>query len=348
VVAKGPPARTALVQRVLIVLPFPDSTHLLDDHAALRARFAEDGFVYLRDVIDHDMLLELRAQITRICATHGWFDPSRSPMDAVTCVEPCVEGDDRYFEVYDDVQRLEAFHAVPHHPSVRACMTALLGDSAFPHPLGIARLIFPGNEEWATPPHQDYPNNQGTPDLYACWMPLGDCPTRLGALSVLRGSHRFGVAPLEFSLGPGNRQARLDARFQGLEWVGGDFDLGDAVIFHSHTVHRSLPNVAECLRLSVDYRFQREREPLVEGCLRPHFARLTWEEIYRDWDREDLKYYWRDKRYTVVPWDPTFHKLSEEEQAESMRIARNWRPEARIQLAKELIELRRSQARDAP
>jgi ectoine hydroxylase-related dioxygenase (phytanoyl-CoA dioxygenase family) len=220
-----------------------------------------------------------------------------------------------------------------------------LGGTAFPHPLGIARLIFPGNEEWATPPHQDFPNNQGTEDLYACWTPLGDCPVALGSLSLLRGSHRLGMAPLEFSLGPGNRRARLDERFQQRDWVGGDFELGDTVIFHSLTMHRSLPNVTDRLRLSVDYRFQREGEALTEGCLEPHFARLRWEDIYRNWSREDLKYYWHDKRYTVVPWDPTLHALSEDEQHATMRNPAHWRPDDRRQLAKELFALRKAARR---
>ncbi len=318
---------------------FTDSTDLLDTPNALRARFDEDGYVFLRGVIDHDLLLDVHRQITSLCAAKGWFEPGTDPLDAMTCVAPSVEGDDPYFEVYDDVQRLEAFHAVPHDPTVRRCMTALLGESAFPHPLSIARLVFPENEEWATPPHQDYPNNQGTPDLYACWMPLGACPAELGSLSILSGSHRLGVAPLEFSLGAGNRRARLDRRFEGLEWAGGDFGLGDAVVFHSHTVHRSLPNTTDRMRLSVDYRFQREGEALTEGCLQPHFGRLTWDDIYRGWTRPDLQYYWRNKRFTVSPWDPAYHELSEAEQLTGMRDPANWRLEDRRLLAAELLRL---------
>jgi ectoine hydroxylase-related dioxygenase (phytanoyl-CoA dioxygenase family) len=321
------------------VLAFTDSTELLDTPNALRARFDEDGYVFLRGAIDRDLLLDVRRRITSVCAAHGWFELGTDPLDAITCVEPCVEGDDRYFEVYDDVQRLEALHAVPHHSTVRRCMTALLGESAFPHPLSIVRLVFPENEEWATPPHQDYPNNQGTPDLYACWMPLGACPAELGSLSILSGSHRLGVAPLEFSLGAGNRRARLDGRFEELGWVGDDFDLGDAVIFHSHTVHRSLPNTTDRMRVSVDYRFQREGEPLTEGCLEPHFGRLTWDDIYRGWKRRDLQYFWRKKHFMVSPWDPAYHELSEEEQLAGMRNPANWRLEDRRLLAAELLKL---------
>lgn len=304
---------------------FTDSTPLLEDPEALLARFEEDGYVYLRGVVDTGLLAEAREAITTVCAAHGWLVPGTDPMDAIPRIEPRVEGEPQYFEVYDDVQRLQSFHAVPHDPSVRRCMTPLLGETAFPHPLSIARLSFPDNDEWATPEHQDYPNNQGTTELYACWIPLGDCPVELGGLSILRGSHRFGVLPLRAALGAGHRRATLDERFADLEWVGGDFAAGDALVFHSLTVHRSLPNRSDRLRLSVDYRFQREGDALTEGCLEPHFGRVAWEDVYATWDRDDLKYYWRDKAYTVEPWDAALFAVSDEDYEEHMRQWLLWR-----------------------
>jgi hypothetical protein len=83
------------------------------------------------------------------------------------------------------------------------------------------------------------------------------------------------------------------------------------------------------MRLSVDYRFQREHEPLTPGCLEPHFGRLSWEEIYSGWSRDDLKYYWRDKQYEVVPWDSTLHPLSAEHRKEAVRQWMLWQRELR-------------------
>ena len=304
---------------------FEDSGALVDDPVALRARFERDGYVFLRGAIDRDVLLEARQAISGVLRRHGWLEPSDDPTEAVPVTGPFVEGEPKFLEAYDDVQRLEAFHAVPHHASVRRGMTALLGPTAFPHPLSIARLVFPGNEEWTTPPHQDYPNNQGTYDLYACWMPLADCSVEEGNLSILRGSHKLGTAPLRASLGAGNRRAQLDDRHDGLDWVGGDMRLGDALVFHSLTVHRALPNRGRTMRLSVDYRFQREGEALTPGCLEPHFGRLSWEDVYQGWDRDDLRYYWRDKAYTVDDWDESYHAIDDEQFEELLRDWLRWR-----------------------
>ena len=94
---------------------FDDSSGLLDDPAGLRARFGRDGYVLL-GVVDRDVLLDARRAICGVLHDHGWLDPSRDPMAAVPQVGPFVEGEAKFLEAYDDVQRLEAFHAVPHHP----------------------------------------------------------------------------------------------------------------------------------------------------------------------------------------------------------------------------------------
>jgi Phytanoyl-CoA dioxygenase (PhyH) len=305
--------------------PFDDSSPLLDDPGALQGRFERDGYVLLRGAVDRDLLLAARRGITSVLHAHGWLDPGHDPMSAIPQSGPFVEGEPKFLEAYDDVQRLEAFHAVPHHASVRRCMTALLGPTAFPHPLSIARLVFPGNEEWTTPPHQDYPNNQGTFDLYACWMPLADSSVHDGTLSILRSSHKLGIAPLRASLGAGNRRAELNHRYEELDWVGGDLGLGDALIFHSLTVHRALPNRGRSMRLSVDYRFQREGEALTDGCLQPHFARLSWDDIYAGWGRDDLKYYWRSKLYTADEWDTSYHAIDNDEFTDLLRDWLRWR-----------------------
>jgi len=304
--------------------PLFDSSGLLSDTASLRQRFDADGYVYVPGLIDPDLLLDLRRQIVEICRDCQWLKPGTDPMDAISWTVPKVEGEEAYFEVYDRIQRLQDFHALAHEPRVLGLMRALLGDSAFPHPLSVARLVFPESRDWSTPPHQDYVNNQGTADLYACWIPLSDCPRALGSLAILEGSHRLGLQPVEYSLGAGHRQTTLPPEASTLCWVAGDFGLGDAIAFHSLTIHRALANETDRMRLSVDYRYQAEGEDTTERCFRPHFERLDWEQIYRGWDREDLKYYWRDKQFNVVPWDAELGELPDEHLAEAVKLQRRF------------------------
>jgi hypothetical protein len=104
-----------------------------------------------------------------------------------------------------------------------------------------------------------------------------------------------------------------------LTWRAGNFQLGDVIIFHSLTVHRSLPNASDRLRISVDYRFQREGEPLTENCLKPHFQRLAWDEIYQNWNRSDLKFYWKRKSFPIAAWNPHMHDLPDAHLAGAIR-----------------------------
>jgi ectoine hydroxylase-related dioxygenase (phytanoyl-CoA dioxygenase family) len=282
-----------------------DSSDLLDDADALRQRLSEDGYLYLREVLDREAVLQLRRELLGILARHGWISGGLKLLDGQAVVEPLHEEMPEHAPVYDDIQRLEAFHAFAHRPELMAIMRAALGPSAFPHPLKICRIGFPDFYEATTPPHQDYPNNQGTTNLTAAWIPVGDLPMDLGPVAILRGSHRYGVLPLGGHMGPGRRQAKVPRKMlEELRWVTSDFAAGDVLVFNSLTVHAALHNITEFdLRLSVDFRYQLEGEALTEICLHPHFQRLTWEDVYEGWESDEYQYYWKDLRYEVVPFE---------------------------------------------
>ncbi len=284
--------------------PFAAATALLGDPAALRRRMHADGYLYLPGLLDAAELAALRADILGACAAHGWLAPGTPVLDGIACGPPRLEGDPSYFEVYDDVQRLERFHRLRHDPQLTALLGSLFEAPLFPHPLAVCRLAFPNAAEDATPPHQDYPNNQGSLDTYAAWMPLGPCPRELGSIAVLQGSHRFGLLPMRASRGAGNRTTMPRADLQALPWVSGDLAAGDVLVFHSLTVHRSLANrTADRLRVSVDYRYSALGQPVSDAVLRPHFGRLAWEEIYCGWQSRDGTHYWRDLPLQVVPYE---------------------------------------------
>jgi ectoine hydroxylase-related dioxygenase (phytanoyl-CoA dioxygenase family) len=299
--------------------PMRASNELLSDTAALRERMDEEGYLYLRGLIDSDRIAALRSEMLAVLVDQGW---TRADLGSARPQRPPVrEGDEEYFEAYDEIQKLESFHSLAHDAALMEVMREVLGGTAFPHPLKVARLAFPGAPEVSTPPHQDYLNNQGTQTLTAAWIPVGDCPMEHGTLAILRGSNRFGVLPLQFHLGAGNRRAVLPAEMQErLRWVTTDMAAGDVLLFGALTVHAALNNAMFDMRLSVDFRYQPEGEELTELVLEPHFGRLSWEEIYAGWDSDELKYYWRDLDYQVVPYDTSEFEASEPSEEEVIRV----------------------------
>jgi ectoine hydroxylase-related dioxygenase (phytanoyl-CoA dioxygenase family) len=292
--------------------PMFEANSLLGNAAAVHARMNEDGYLFFRNIVPVDILTALRDQVTQILAEEGWIEGGAQRMLANAIVRPLREGQPRFFKAHDRIIKLETLHSLAHESNLMNVLRQALGETVFPHPLSIVRLIFPDSPELATPPHQDFPNNQGTPNLTAAWIPLGDCAIQDGSLAVMEGSHKYGVLPLKFHLGAGNRRAVLNEDVLSCRWVGADFKAGDVVLFSALTVHKAMENYnLERMRLSVDFRYQLEGEALTAGCLQPHFNRVSWEEIYRDWTSDKLKYYWRAKDFVEVPWDSTLHELPE-------------------------------------
>ena len=282
---------------MLTELPFEDSTPLLGNAAALRERMDRDGFFYFRHLLPRETVLDLRRQILLICQKYGWLAPGAPLMDGIA--DPSVDQMEPFCGVgvtqdaYADVYRLEAFHRLAQQAAIIGVMEQLTGETVLAHPRHIARLMFPTKYNAPTPPHQDHLHIQGSKTVFTCWMPLGDCPEALGGLQVMRGSHKVGMLPLREDPGAGGRAVVIDGLQQ--EWRHGDFEAGDALIFHSLTVHRSVPNTfKDHLRLSVDYRYQPISLPITEGSLLPHCGVLAWDDVYAAWPQaDDLKYYWR-------------------------------------------------------
>lgn len=289
------------------------SNPLLGREGALRERLAGEGYLFFRGLLPESDLLDLRRNICEVLRERGWIRGGEELLDARVATLPHREGEPGFLETLQSAMKLESLHRLAHHPALLDLMRQALGPSAFPHPLSILRMVFPQAPELSTPPHQDYPNNQGTPNLTAAWIPLGDCPTSAGSIAVLEGSNRFGLLPLDFHLGPGNRAAVLDERLAECRWLAADMRLGDVLLFPALTVHRALHNLdPKRLRLSVDFRYQLEGEALTPTCLEPHFGCLDWSEIYAGWESREFQYYWRDKDYELVPWQEDMHALPPE------------------------------------
>ena len=272
--------------------PFFDSNQLLGAPNELRRRAQEDGYLFFRGLVSHQAIDDLRRDITGILEEAGWLDDGTDPMEAISTADAKIIGTPEFNPVYDAIQRLESFQTMAHREEILDVAAALLGEPPMPQPSTIVRAIFANAPEHTTPAHQDYVLVQGTPEVWTCWIPLGACPHELGGLAVLRGSHRRGVLPVSEALGAGGVAVNSDA-LTG-EWLTSPFELGDALLFHSKTVHLGLPNLtADRVRLSVDYRYQKKTDPITEVNLGVHQGRLTWEQVYEHWESDEYQYYWR-------------------------------------------------------
>jgi hypothetical protein len=258
---------------------FSDSSASLSDAPALSARMREDGYLFIRGLAPRDALLELRRAILEICRDAGWIDSSSADLmhGKWSGAGPFTEGEPEYQAVYKRIINHPLFLAWPDREEFGRTLAKIAGAPVQAHRLRIGRITFPNNVQQTTGAHQDFQYIRGAADTYTIWTPIGDCPIELGGLAVLRGSHHGGFIEHRFFkekkyAGHGLADDQLPAS-PGIEWHAGDFAAGDVLIFHSHTIHKALPNLTkDRLRLSTDNRYTRAGDAIAEISTKSHYG----------------------------------------------------------------------------
>jgi hypothetical protein len=267
------------------------------DSVSLKSEMETYGYVFIRDLMPKRDLEQLLSDMIRIASDEGWTIEGSAPSDrmanpAMACFDP----EPKYKQAANRAFRLERLHALTHHPVLTDAMKRLMGPRLLVHPKPIARMIFPNCEGALLHAHQDNSGIAGSSESYTVWMPLHDCLQGQGTLEIKEASHLSGLLTTEGYIKPETAP--------GGDWVGGRINAGDAVFFHSLTVHRSTLNTSNQLRFSVDCRFQSYDEAVSPlEIVFPNRAKggRTWEATYADWKHDDLKYYWRDLPLRLKP-----------------------------------------------
>ena len=246
-----------------------ESSDLLGDTSGLRRRLGDQGFLFFRGLLPVAAVGEVRAAVLAAIGEEGWLAAGTEPEDRRPGPVVVREADQRWWPAYQKIQSLECFHHLAFAPQLVGLVSGLIDGPVLVHPRKIARVTFPGSD-YPTPPHQDFPLIQGTPDVLTVWLPLAECSPRDGALRVLTHSPRKGLRLRQPTAGVGGVGVPVFPE-EEQDWASATYQPGDVLVFHSLTVHWAPPNRGDRLRLSCDYRYQRADEPVVEGSLQPHY-----------------------------------------------------------------------------
>ena len=284
--------------------PFVVSSDIAHDPAALAERMRQDGYLFMPGLLPPAAVANVQRQVGAIVRDAGWLRRDL-PVEAAEA-DPagfCVDPEPAYLEVLRRINRLEDYHALKHHPALTGFLEGLLGGEILAHPRVLMRNIFPAREAFTTKSHQDYPNVQGTTEVYTAWVPLIDIPMEVGPLQVAPGTH--GGEIYDFHIGAGAGGIEITEPFAG-RWVSGGFRQGDVLFFHSLTVHKGVPNRSTRLRMSMDVRYQLLSEPFNIDNANADGQPLAWDDIYAGWTSDTLKYYWRQRPLNLAPFDRTW------------------------------------------
>lgn len=277
----------------------------------LRDSMNSKGYLLIRDVLPRKAINSVLGEVSEVLYSEGWLMPQCDPVERIAKMgAACGDPDPAFKQAYQKVFNLEPFHTLPHQARLQRVMKMLVGECLLIHPKPIGRLIFPHCERLVVHPHQDYEFMGGDTEFFTAWIPLHDCPTSVGPLRILEGSHRFGFQPHEKEnlhvpeIAVGNEL--------GSRWVGAQVNAGDVLIFHSLTVHAASPNLSNQLRLSLDCRFQDSRRAVNPSNL--VFAGesgKSWEKTYAAWTSDELKYYWKKLPLRFQPTKAEILELAE-------------------------------------
>jgi hypothetical protein len=286
------------------VQSFVDSTDLIQDGAALATRIRRDGYLFLRGLLPPDAIRAVQRKVGEIARADGWLRRDRPIEDAIA--DPagfCIDPDPTYLHTLRRINHLEDYHALKHHPALIALFERMLGGPILPHPRVLMRNIFPARDEFTTKAHQDFPNVQGSTEVFTAWIPLIACPMEVGPLQVATGSHTQGVFDFHIAAGAGGIEIVDPLQDQ---WVSNGFALGDVLIFHSMAVHKGVPNRSDRLRMSMDVRYQLVGEPFNPDNANADGQPLAWDDIYAGWRSKNFQYYWQRLPLTLSEFDRTW------------------------------------------
>lgn len=253
------------------------SAHLVDDADALRAKMQAEGYLFLPGYLNRADVLQARAEIAACLEREGVLDPNfpREQLvarsDATSTMRPDL--------VKANVPLLKVLYDGP----MIAFYEKFFGEEIRHFDYTWFRAVLPGK---GTPPHMDIVYmGRGTHELLTAWTPLGDVSLQLGGLMILEKSHlherlnqnyaqrdvdrvctnktRADGKPIQprgyLSDFPDKLRANLGGR-----WLTAQYRAGDLLTFTSKTIHASLDNASNQLRLSTDTRYQPAAAPVDE------------------------------------------------------------------------------------
>jgi hypothetical protein len=235
-----------------------DSTPLLENAVALRARLAEDGYLLLRGAIDRHHVLAAGAAVLSAAEQQGWLSS---------------DGRGRFLGD-EDIARSRPVLDVLEAPALFDLFGRLFGEPALTFPYKWMRLV--GRTEFTGAHIDRVYMSRGSSRLTTAWIPLGDVPLERGPLAVCLGSHRLdGFDHLHDTYGEVDvDRDMIDGIFTsdplevteafGGRWCTSSFAAGDILVFSMRTMHASLSNTSDGCRISCDVRFQPATEPTDE------------------------------------------------------------------------------------
>jgi hypothetical protein len=230
------------------------SNHALGDRAALDRIWAEHGYWFFRDVLDHDALASLRREYVGQLKALELVDADDG--EPLWNGRPIVD----FPATFDSLHKRRVWQSFVKDRRINAFFEDALGEEIYWIPIDYYRLVAPspgGDDNAYLGLHQDGMSNPGI-DFVTCWIPLHDIDEKVGGVVIAEGQHERGYmdvidGKVEFAEGPPIPED---------SWSRADYRPGDVLIFTKSMPHYGLGNSSDKFRLSLDIRAMRRSSTL--------------------------------------------------------------------------------------
>ncbi len=253
----------------------------------LRRIFKDQGYLYLKSFFKPETIMNLRRIAFDVLENEGWGKREQDQMVPIGEVNPVRSA--KFYQCIAALLKHEEFYLISMNKKLKQFIGNLLGKPVYTHQRKMVRIAYPYHmsPKDLIPAHQDLLYVKGELDTFISWIPLGDCPKRLGGLHVAHRSHKEGVYDIEVDK-KAKYMSGCDAtnlENKNLDWRSAHYEPGDLLLMHTLTLHASGKNETPYFRLSLDCRFSDLHGHInLHQLPPPYFPNVpSWEELSENW-----------------------------------------------------------------
>jgi hypothetical protein len=280
------------------------SNDVLHDRNELWHRIEEDGYLFLKGLLNKDEVLSARQEVMNRLMAAGVLDKRYPAMSGIAASDAEIAGRATGAFMPMMARNNPPLDKVIHEGPMIDFYQFFLGGPVRYFDYTWFRVKRPGINTVTTPHCDIVYMCRGTKSLYTSWIPYGHVPLEMGGLILLENSHK--LADLKATYGStdvdlycqneGDAQAIVErAKMEqreltseershihwnstgayssdaiatraklGGRWLTAEYDVGDVLIFGMYMMHASADNQSNQYRISSDTRYQLISEPVDE------------------------------------------------------------------------------------
>ncbi|MDZ7991455.1 MAG: phytanoyl-CoA dioxygenase family protein [Nostoc sp. EfeVER01] len=257
-----------------------NSSDITSSIATLKQQYQEQGYLWLKGLLDTKKVMEFRYLFLTKCKRLGLLKEGSLTEDGIFCVRKIKPG--IMNKIRCEMITSKEYEFLFNSKEILNFFQFFLNGSVCSLERKIIRCKIPGDYSSDTGSHYDLTYLRcGTNDVYTCWIPLGDIPVEMGGLIYLENSWKLGQQieqKFDSDISNLSCQEAHAIRSQGMgrrgwitkdlaalsdllnsRWLVAEYKAGDVVVHSPYIIHASSTNqdLQKRIRLSTDIRYQR-------------------------------------------------------------------------------------------